>query len=225
MEGDCGDHTNILLFVERMLGHVWLYEERYWVGGRGRRTGWVNPILQKYSNIIEIMQNLILLGVVCRLMSGCPPPPPLTSTNRRICQARRDSKYQIRLAVSQGWPAKHQNEVRQVKVSWSGRQCARDVEKSVRGGQPSIGWKSVTEKAVGRAASGVSLPLQSFSSSNLACNLCHVDSKKQDAMEGLIQILYDRFDNIVFWPDLAKIFIFLGGNLNDEWEEQEYRKI
>ena len=58
--------------------------------------------------------------------------------------------------------------------------------------------------------------MQSFSRYNLACNLQHVDYKRVEAMEGLLYILYNRVDNIVFWPDLARIFIVRWGTLKGE---------
>ena len=33
MKGNQGNQNNTLMFVGRVLGHVWLYEERYFGGG------------------------------------------------------------------------------------------------------------------------------------------------------------------------------------------------
>ena len=56
-------------------------------------------------------------------------------------------------------------------------------------------------------------PLLSFSGSKLSCHLRHIDSKMVEAMEGLLWILYDRFDGIIYRPHLARIFIVLGRDI------------
>ena len=50
----------------------------------------------------------------------------------------------------------------------------------------------------------------SFSGSKLSRHLSHVDSEREEAMEGLLHILYDRVDGRISRPDLARIFIVLG---------------
>ena len=42
--------------------------------------------------------------------------------------------------------------------------------------------------------------------------MCHVSTKRAEATEGLIELLYDRVDGIFSGPDLARIFITLGGD-------------
>ena len=54
--------------------------------------------------------------------------------------------------------------------------------------------------------------LLSFSGSNLSHHLRHIDTKRAEATEGLLAILYYRVGSVVYRPDLASIFIDLGGN-------------
>ena len=54
--------------------------------------------------------------------------------------------------------------------------------------------------------------LLSFSGSELSRHLHRVESERAEAMEGLLYILYDRVDGRISMPDLARIFIVLGGD-------------
>ena len=51
-----------------------------------------------------------------------------------------------------------------------------------------------------------------FSGSYISHHLHHVDSKRAKKIEGLISLLYDRVDIRISTPDLARIFIDLGGD-------------
>ena len=51
-----------------------------------------------------------------------------------------------------------------------------------------------------------------FSSSELSCHMCHVSTKRAEATEGLIELLYDRVDGIFSRSDLERILILLGGD-------------
>ena len=52
----------------------------------------------------------------------------------------------------------------------------------------------------------------SYPSPELSRHLRHVDSERAEAMEGLLYILYDRMDGRISRPDMARIFIVLGGD-------------
>ena len=54
--------------------------------------------------------------------------------------------------------------------------------------------------------------LLSFSGSDMSRHLIHINAKRTDDMEGLLYILYDRVDGRISRPDLARIFIVLGGD-------------
>ena len=52
--------------------------------------------------------------------------------------------------------------------------------------------------------------LLSFAVSDLSCHLLHVSAKRTEATEGLIALLYDRFDGRISRLDLERIFIAMG---------------
>ena len=54
--------------------------------------------------------------------------------------------------------------------------------------------------------------LLSFAGSDMHCHLHQVNSKRAETMEVLIVILYNRDNGGVSSPDLARIFISLGGD-------------
>ena len=50
-----------------------------------------------------------------------------------------------------------------------------------------------------------------FAGSKISRHLIHVDTKRAEAIEGLLVLLYDRVNGIVSMPDMARIYITLGG--------------
>ena len=47
----------------------------------------------------------------------------------------------------------------------------------------------------------------------MSSHLRHIDDKRSESMEGLLMLLYDRADGGFSSPNLARIFIALGGNV------------
>ena len=56
----------------------------------------------------------------------------------------------------------------------------------------------------------------SFSRSKLYRNLSHIDTNREEAMKGLLTLLYDRINVRFSRPDLLRIFIALGGDSGGE---------
>ena len=56
------------------------------------------------------------------------------------------------------------------------------------------------------------ISLLSFARSDICRQLRHIDAKREEAMEGLIALLYDRVNNEFSRTDLTRIFIALGGD-------------
>ena len=54
--------------------------------------------------------------------------------------------------------------------------------------------------------------LLSFSGSELSRHLHRIEFERAEAMEELLYILYDRVDGRISIPNLARIFIVLGGD-------------
>ena len=52
--------------------------------------------------------------------------------------------------------------------------------------------------------------LLSFTGSKLSRHLRHIYFKREEAMEGMLALVYDGVDGIVYRPDLARVYIALG---------------
>ena len=51
-----------------------------------------------------------------------------------------------------------------------------------------------------------------FAGYDLSSNLRHLDAKREEDTEGLIDLIYNRFDSRVYSTDLTRTFIALGGD-------------
>ena len=48
-------------------------------------------------------------------------------------------------------------------------------------------------------------------------HLYHIDDNREEAMEGLLALLYDKFDGLFSRPDMVRIFIALGGDAGSQY--------
>ena len=62
----------------------------------------------------------------------------------------------------------------------------------------------------GRDAQKSEQSLLSFTGSKLSRHLRHIYAKRAEAIEGLLALVYNGVDGIVYSPDLARVYIALG---------------
>ena len=85
---------------------------------------------------------------------------------------------------------------------------------SAAGARAGLGTSLATMTSAGGGRGGGAhkseLSLLSSDGSELSCHLHHIDAHREEAMEGLLLLLYNMVDDIFYRPDLERILIALG---------------